>query len=127
MNKLIKTGAILAAIGVALGAFGAHKLKELVDVAALTTWETAVRYQMYHALGILLAGILYSQKPVGSVKSAAWLFLAGICCFSGSLYFLSLRNILPFSVLWLGPVTPIGGVLFILGWLRLVIPGKSDN
>ncbi len=127
MNKLIKTGAILAALGVALGAFGAHKLKELVDPSALATWETAVKYQMYHALGILLAGIIYSQNHVKTVKTSAWLMLAGICCFSGSLYFLSLRNILPFSVLWLGPVTPIGGVLFILGWLRLLIPGKADN
>lgn len=126
-SNLLRVGAMLAALAVILGAFGAHKLKELVDAAALTTWETAVRYQMYHALGILLAGIIYSQKPVNSVKSAAWFFLAGIICFSGSLYFLSLRNILPFSVLWLGPVTPIGGVLFILGWLRLVIPGKSEN
>ncbi|MFN8154206.1 MAG: DUF423 domain-containing protein [Bacteroidia bacterium] len=127
MNNIIRTGAGLAALAVALGAFGAHKLKELVDEHALVNWETAVRYHMYHALGLILIGLICSPKTEKTMKTAGWLIVAGICCFSGSLYLLSLRNVLPFSVMWVWPITPIGGVLFILGWLRVFIPGKTDN
>lgn len=127
MNNLVKTGTILAALGVVLGAFGAHKLKDLLDEPSLATWETGVKYQMYHALGIVLAGIIYAQTKLKNAKTATVLFVAGILCFSGSLYLLSLRNLLPFNVVWLGPVTPIGGVFFILGWLRLFVSENSSS
>lgn len=127
MNNLIKTGAVLAAIAVILGAFGAHKLKELIDERALANWETGVKYQMYHALGIVLAGIIYAQSNLKNAVTSSRLFLAGILFFSGSLYLLSLRTLLPFNVLWLGPVTPIGGVFFILGWLRLLVSENTKN
>lgn len=121
MNQLIRSGAAVAAVAVVLGAFGAHGLKARIDAQALNTWETAVQYQWYHALGILICGILYARSPQKQLQTATRLFLLGIVCFSGSLYLLSLRTLLPFNVLWLGPVTPAGGVLFIVGWLRLLL------
>lgn len=102
-------GALFALVAVGAGAFGAHGLRESLSPARMETFEVAVRYQMYHSLAILVAGIL--QSPV-----AAWCFVAGIAVFSGSLYILVLTN-----QRWLGAVTPIGGVLLLLGWLALAI------
>lgn len=104
-------GAILAGCSVATGAFGAHMLKEALSPQMLSAFETAVRYQMYHSLALLLSGWVLTvyQRPV--FKKAAWFFLFGLILFSGSLYAISLLD-----VRWLGPVTPIGGVSFICGW-----------
>jgi uncharacterized membrane protein YgdD (TMEM256/DUF423 family) len=118
-SKLLRIGAILAALAVILGAFGAHKLKELIDEKALLNWETAVRYQFYHAVGIIIAAFVYPHRSEKSVSRAAYLFMAGILCFSGSVYLLSLRNLLDINVLWVGPITPIGGLMFVAGWLVL--------
>jgi uncharacterized membrane protein YgdD (TMEM256/DUF423 family) len=85
----------------------------------LLNWETAVRYQFYHAVGIIIAAFAYPHRSEKSVSRAAYLFMAGILCFSGSVYLLSLRNLLEINVLWVGPITPIGGLLFVAGWLVL--------
>ena len=117
MNKKIMiTACILGAITIAIGAFGAHGLKKLVDANAVATFETGVRYQMYHVFAILVLGL--SATSAGTATT--WVFrsfLAGIVLFSGSIYLLSLNGILPFSTKWLGPITPIGGLAFIVGWL----------
>ena len=109
-------GALSACIAVAAGAFGAHALKDLVTPDRLAVWETAARYQMYHALGLLLVGYLMvsSQKTAGPAKLTGWLFVAGTVLFSGSLYTLTLTG-----VTILGAVTPLGGTAFLAGWLVL--------
>ncbi|MBL7924043.1 MAG: DUF423 domain-containing protein [Bacteroidia bacterium] len=125
-TTLLRTGAIAAAMAVIFGAFGAHKLKEVLDVAELANWETACRYQFYHALALLLTALLSLNHNQKHCKTAALLFGLGILFFSGSLYLLSLRNVLNISASWLGPITPIGGLFFISGWLRLAFAGKAD-
>lgn len=107
--------ALCGASGVALGAFGAHGLE--LPAAALDTWHTAVLYHLLHALALLLVALwlqLGGAAPGGAVTFAGWAFVAGVLCFSGSLYLLALGG-----PRWLGPVTPIGGVAFIVGWLAL--------
>jgi uncharacterized membrane protein YgdD (TMEM256/DUF423 family) len=107
-------GAISAFIAVAAGAFGAHALKDIVSTDRLVVWETAVRYQMYHALGLLVVAYLAGQKSAGPARVAGWLFVAGTLVFSGSLYALTLSG-----VTWLGAITPLGGLAFLVGWLIL--------
>jgi len=113
-------GAGLAGAAVALGAFGAHGLRARVSPEMLAVFETGVRYQFYHALGLILLG-LFAARGVGragGVESSpgtgtvAWCFLGGIVLFSGSLYGLTLSGLR-----WLGAVTPLGGLLFIAGWV----------
>jgi uncharacterized membrane protein YgdD (TMEM256/DUF423 family) len=107
-------GALSACIAVAAGAFGAHALTGMVTADRLAIWETAARYQMYHALGLLIVAYLVSQKPAGPARLCGWLFVAGTVLFSGSLYALTLTGITI-----LGAVTPLGGIAFIAGWLAL--------
>jgi uncharacterized membrane protein YgdD (TMEM256/DUF423 family) len=108
-------GSLLGALGVALGAFGAHGLRARVAPDLLATFETGVRYHVYHALALLAVGLWLAQSGKGGLVAAAgWLFLAGIILFSGSLYLLALTG-----TRWLGAVTPLGGVAFIAGWLCL--------
>lgn len=119
MPFFIIAGAVNAAIAVMLGAFGAHALKEKLSERYLAIWETAVQYQMFHAIGLLVIGVLASSALLGQSTQLNWagyLILAGIIIFSGSLYALSLSGI---GVL--GAITPIGGVLFIVGWIMLII------
>ncbi|WP_318616938.1 DUF423 domain-containing protein [Sporosarcina sp. YIM B06819] len=119
MPFFIIAGAVNAAIAVALGAFGAHALKEKLSEHYLAVWETAVQYQMFHAIGLLAVGILMSSSLFGASTQLTWagyLLLAGIIIFSGSLYVLSLSGI---GIL--GAITPIGGVAFIAGWTMLII------
>ena len=105
-------GAIILAAAVALGAFGAHGLEELLEANGRTdTYETAVKYHFYHGLGILLIGILKKQYKTG-FEWACKSMLLGVIIFSGTLYLLSLTNIT-----WLGAITPIGGVFLILAWI----------
>ncbi len=124
IRKSILTGSIFAALAVILGAMGAHALKEggqLTDVQ-LNSWDTGSRYQMYHAFALIAIGIL--AKVFGEtklLKSAMWLFIIGVLFFSGSIYFLSTRNITGFNAGFLGPITPLGGLLFIAGWLCVFV------
>ena len=108
---------ILGALSVAGGAFGAHALKGQLTETALGSFETGIRYQMYHVLALLVVALLIKQSPNAALLTAAgWCFLAGIVLFSGSLYGLSLGNLKA-----LGPVTPLGGVAFMAGWICLAI------
>lgn len=110
----------LAALAVILGAFGAHGLEGKISEARQLVYETAVRYQFYHAFALLSIGILGQTMPSRWIAIAGRLFLAGTICFSGSLYLLACRDWLGLnSWQWLGPITPIGGLLFIAGWSTL--------
>jgi len=118
MNKIIQAGAIFGALAVGIGAFGAHGLAEMLETHGRTaTFETGVKYHFYHALALVLIGIIghlpYSKKWL---SWSSYGFIAGILIFSGSLYVLSLTGIT-----WLGAITPIGGVAFILGWIFLAM------
>ncbi|MDI7743642.1 DUF423 domain-containing protein [Lysinibacillus fusiformis] len=120
MNGLLVIGAILAFLGVVLGAFGAHALKEkFPEPRYEQIWNTAVQYQMYHALGLILLGILSMDGLLGSSGLLSWsgyLMLAGVVFFSGSLYVLSVTGVKK-----LGAITPIGGLLFLAAWILLFI------
>ena len=109
-SKLIVLGAVNAAIAVGAGAFGAHGLRERLDARSLEIFETAARYQMYHALALVLCGVIATR----GAKQAGVVFQAGIVIFSGSLYALALTG-----VTGLGAITPIGGLAFLAGWLWL--------
>jgi uncharacterized membrane protein YgdD (TMEM256/DUF423 family) len=107
-------GAVSAFAAVAAGAFGAHALKSRLSPDLLAIFETGARYQMYHALGMLAAAWASSRWPGAAAAAAGWLFVLGTVLFSGSLYALALTG-----VRWLGAITPLGGVAFLLGWLAL--------
>jgi uncharacterized membrane protein YgdD (TMEM256/DUF423 family) len=111
-------GSILAFLGVALGAFAAHGLKSRLSAELLATFEVGVRYQMYHALALLVVAWAYSRWPGAALVAGGWLFVAGILFFSGSLYLLSLTG-----VRWLGAITPFGGLAFLAGWACLAWAG----
>jgi uncharacterized membrane protein YgdD (TMEM256/DUF423 family) len=119
-TNFIKTAALLGALSIILGAFGAHALKEIFTADILQVYETAVRYQMYHAFALLAVGILYKEFTNKKIRLAGDLFIAGIVLFSGSLYalcFIEYQHLS--SVLWIGAITPLGGLCFIIGWLLL--------
>jgi uncharacterized membrane protein YgdD (TMEM256/DUF423 family) len=99
---------------VVLGAFGAHALAAVLTSDAAATWDMAVQYHLLHALALLCCGILAGQQPSRWIDLAGYGFTAGVLLFSGSLYALSLG-----APRWLGPVTPLGGLAFIAGWLAL--------
>lgn len=118
-NQALRIASVCGMVAVTAGAFGAHALKKVLDAAALTTWDTAVKYQFLHSLVIL--AIAFYPQPVlsGALKRAVWFFLTGILMFSGSLYILSFHDFIHLP--WLGPVTPLGGMAFIGGWICLLI------
>lgn len=113
---MIPLGALLGLLGVAAGAFGAHALRARLDPAQLQVFETAVRYQLVHALALLFAGAHANDAPRAGVKLAGGCFLAGVVLFSGSLYALVLTGVRAWGI-----VTPIGGLCFMVGWLLLAV------
>ncbi|MEK4629999.1 MAG: DUF423 domain-containing protein [Solibacillus sp.] len=119
MKSSIISGAIQGFLAVALGAFAAHALEDVLDDYSATIWDTAIQYQMFHAVAIILVGILMSKAIFGEVKQlkiAMICFNVGIVFFSGSLIVLALTGI---GVL--GAITPIGGVLFLIGWTMIIL------
>lgn len=118
MHKgFLKLGAILGGFTIILGAFAAHTIKSRVAPDMLSIFETGVRYQMYHVFAIFLTAILYKEFPTKSIVWAGKLFLIGIIIFSGSLYLLTyVKAIGADNFLWLGAITPFGGLAFIGGW-----------
>ena len=116
MNKTIKIAAVFGFTAVALGAFGAHALKDmLIDSGRLDTYETAVKYQFYHTIALLVIGFIQLSNDTKSLKWSANLMTIGIIIFSGSLYILCLSGIT-----FLGAITPIGGLCLMAGWIALV-------
>ena len=112
MKSLLIIGSAFAALSVLLGAFGAHGLKNRLSMEDLAIFETAVRYQMYHALGILLMGISSFYITEKLVSTPAYFLILGMIVFSGSLFLLVFTNLR-----WFGAITPIGGLCLIIGWL----------
>lgn len=122
-KNFIIAAAIFGGLAVALGAFGAHGLERITsDEKILHGFQTGVQYQMYHALTLLAIGVLYDKLPVVWMKWAGMSFVAGIILFSGSLYLLTFLKIQESnSISIVGPITPLGGVSFMAGWLCLMI------
>jgi len=121
MKLFLIVGTLLAALAVALGAFGAHGLKKLVDADTISIYQTGVQYQMYHALALIIVGILAQRSDSSLLSYAGFFFIGGIVCFSGSLYLLSSFRAMNKSVPgFVYHITPLGGILFILGWLLLL-------
>ncbi|MGZ5246786.1 MAG: DUF423 domain-containing protein [Flavitalea sp.] len=129
MHKgLLKIGAVMSAIAVALGAFGAHGLKKLVSAESVAVFDTGVRYQIYHALAILIVGILAERFTSQNIIRAGYSFLIGILLFSGSLYLLTFfkaQGVVGLS--GIGIITPIGGLVFMLGWIFLVMGLRGSH
>lgn len=119
-RKILSTAALLGVIAIILGAFGAHGLKKIVEPESITTFETGVRYQMYNALFLLFVGAtpLVAQK---TKKLIFVLVLIGVLFFSGSIYFLACNSLFSFDFKKIGIITPIGGLLLILGWTVLFL------
>jgi uncharacterized membrane protein YgdD (TMEM256/DUF423 family) len=122
MNKqIIITASVLGMLAVITGAFGAHGLKALLPASQLEVWHTAVQYNFYHVFALLFLSTFAKVKS-SLIAAAYYFFTLGIVFFSGSLYLLSCRIILGWNwLIALGPITPLGGLLFILGWLMLAI------
>ena len=119
-RKIIATAAILGMTSVILGAFGAHALKDLLEADKIATFETGVRYQMYHALLLLFVGgsnILSAKAK----KSIYYLCIIGVLLFSGSIYLLATDSLNSINFKAIGFITPIGGLLLIIGWLVLIV------
>ncbi len=114
-SRSIQAGTLLAAIAVVLGAFAAHGLKNHLDAHALDIFNTAARYQMIHAIALVLTGIVARQQGSEHAPLASLLFVVGILLFCGSLYLLALTG-----TGWLGAITPFGGIAFIAGWLHFM-------
>ena len=114
-KKLISTGAIFGMIAIILGAFGAHALKKVLSIESLSTFETGVKYQMYHALFLILIGTLkdFSEKAKKTIYN---LVVLGVLFFSGSIYLLATKNLTSIDFKSLGIITPIGGLLLIGAW-----------
>ncbi len=117
-RTFFSTASILGAIAVMLGAFGAHILKEKLSPELLSTFETGVRYQFYHVIALFIAGIVMKESKNKFLQYAGISFIIGILFFSGSLYLISTHEIIGLTnYKWLGPVTPIGGLFLIAGWI----------
>jgi len=128
-RKIVITAAVLGAISIVLGAFGAHALKKVLTLEQLVSFETGVRYQMYHAIFLLFIG---TTQLVGdkAKKMMYWTALTGVVLFSGSIYLLATQDISQINFKFLGPITPIGGLFLISSWLLLAVhvyKQKSNN
>jgi uncharacterized membrane protein YgdD (TMEM256/DUF423 family) len=126
-RKIIRLAAILGMIAVIFGAFGAHTLREMIDEKALGNWETGVRYQFYHALALLFIGVISLTDDSKKLRNAALMMTLGIVCFSGSLYLLSLRSLINMPLQILGPITPLGGLFLIVGWIMLFFSQSEEK
>ena len=115
----LTAGAVLGAAAVALGAFGAHALRASLDAAALATWHTAVEYQFWHALALLATGLFAQRGDGRALRVAVTAFSIGCLLFCASLYALALG-----APRWIGAITPLGGVAFIVGWLALAVHAR---
>jgi len=123
MDRLFfAAGALLAGLGVAAGAFGAHALRTRVEPRMLEVFETAVRYQMYHAFALLAVAWASARWPGSMVNASGWLFMAGIALFCGSLYLMTFTGLR-----WVGAITPLGGVCWIAAWLILAVAIRKGS
>ncbi|MEO6902543.1 MAG: DUF423 domain-containing protein [Bacteroidia bacterium] len=132
-KKFIQIGSFSGALSIALGAMAAHALKSKLETGLITetnlqTFETAARYQMYHSIVLLVLALLLDKLNLSYAAKAGYCFIIGIILFSGSLYMLSTAKLMGLSSTnWLGPITPIGGLFFIIGWLFLGFSAIKAN
>jgi uncharacterized membrane protein YgdD (TMEM256/DUF423 family) len=126
MNKrIIITAGIFGILAVISGAFGAHGLKAYLSSSDMAVWHTAVEYQLFHTLALLF---LSTQRNSWAARAAYYAFTVGIILFSGSLYLLAAKDILQLNWIWvLGPITPLGGLLFITGWICILVWGLKQS
>lgn len=117
-RNFIVVGALLGAIAIVLGAFGAHALKQTLEPSQMAAFDTGVTYQMYHAFFLVMVGLLPMRQSV--VKWFLWFVIAGVVCFSGSIYLLATRTITGIDIRPFGWITPIGGLLLITAWVILL-------
>lgn len=118
----VRIAALLGALTVLLGAFAAHRLKQLVSPDLLDVFDTAVRYQFYHVFALLLTGILYRYGRKKTLRWAGIFFISGIILFCGSLYLITWVKTADIGgVDWLGPLTPLGGLCFVTGWILMAV------
>ena len=126
-KKIIITAAIFGALAVVFGAFGAHSLKKIISPASLELWHTAVQYHFYHTFALLFLST-FGRFKNKIINFSFYCFSTGIVFFSGSLYLMALKNVVTIgSSSILGPITPIGGLFFILGWLSLLLAAFRDK
>jgi len=121
-RMLLSLSSMLGCLGVVLGAFGAHFLKQKISLESLAVFEVGVRYQMYHVFAIFVSAWGFAQFQDQLFGYAAWLFVVGILLFSGSLYLIAL-----FGLRYLGIITPIGGLCFVVGWICLMFGFFKNN
>ena len=126
MSKFIKVSILFCVVSVILGAFGAHLLKDLLSETELSSFKTGIRYQMFHGLAILILS-LNSNKFTSKLKTSLLLMSIGTVLFSFSIYFLSIDNLLSFSMKFIGPITPIGGTILITSWIYLLLNVKNND
>ena len=126
MSKFIKVSILFCVVSVILGAFGAHLLKDLLSETELSSFKTGIRYQMFHGLAILILS-LNSIKFTSKLKTSLLLMSIGTVLFSFSIYFLSIDDLLSFSMKFLGPITPIGGTILITSWIYLLLNVKNND
>ncbi len=120
-RNFLSIAALLGAVAVIFGAFGAHILKNSLSPYQLEIWNKGVLYQFIHVFAWLFCGLFNHIKPEKMLHFAMTAFCSGIFCFSGSLYLLAIRDILPVPTLILGPITPIGGLFFMAGWIFMLL------
>lgn len=126
-KSILVLAAFFGLIAVAFGAFGAHGLKKLISPEYITMWEKGVQYQFYHTLALIVCALYLKAEDSKLIRNAAYFFVIGILFFSGSLYLLATRDLTGVPTIILGPITPIGGFFFIVGWgLILVSALKKD-
>lgn len=125
MNKsILLKGAILGAIAIIFGALGAHALKNVLTPEQLSSFETGVKYQMYHALLLVMLSMMIKQTPSKYLLVAVNFIFIGVLLFSGSIYLLTIKNLFTLDYLkFVGPITPIGGILLVVGWCLLIVEG----
>lgn len=120
MKRILITASAFGILAVLMGAFGAHSIRGIVDAHSIEIFNKGVQYQFYHVFAIIACALLFHLTRQKRFIVAARLFVAGICCFSGSLYLLAVKDLLAINTVILGPITPLGGVFFIAGWCLLM-------
>lgn len=123
----LKAGAIFGLLAVIQGAFGAHGLRPLLDADKMHVYETGVTFQFYHCLALLVAGMLHKSFPNKMMRAATGFFISGIILFSGSLYLIAFMSLAGANIGAAGFITPIGGILLILGWVMMFIGFSTPN
>lgn len=121
----LQAAAILGALAVVFGALGAHALERYLNTDALESFETGVRYQMYHALALLVMGLSNAELKYGKIIASLWII--GVVLFSGSIYLLSTQSLTDLNWSWLGPITPVGGLLLIAAWVLLFMSSLRSS